>query len=121
MQRRVRQTLAVMLAVDGEQPRRDIPHDGGGGGHTVHAAAALALGVDLAVQKQVVVGFIAALFQLLLDRIRDTLKGRPDAGLLCAAAHQLTRCTVAQNGIDGLLLVCSYINRMIFHFLNFRK
>ena len=95
VQGRIRQALAVVLAVDGQQPCGNIPHDGGGSGHAVDAAAALALGVDLAVQKQVVGDLVAAFFQLLFDGGRDTLKRCPDARLLCAASHQLTRGAVA--------------------------
>ena len=95
MQCRVCQALAVVLAVDGEQPRRNVPHHRRRGGHAVDAAAALALGVDLAVQKQVVGDLVAAFFQLLFDGGRDTLKRCPDARLLCAASHQLTRGAVA--------------------------
>ena len=95
MQCRVCQALAVVLAVDGKKSGGNIPHHAGGSGHTVDAAAALALGVDLAVQKQVVGDLVAAFFQLLFDGGRDTLKRCPDARLLRAASHQLTRGAVA--------------------------
>ena len=98
----VGQALAVVLTVDGKQPCRNIAHHRCRCGHTVDTAAALALGVDLAVQKQVVGSLIAAFFQLCLDRLRDILKGRPNARLLCAAAHQLAGGAVAQNGVDGV-------------------
>ena len=44
-----------------------------------------------------IAGFVlgAAFFQLLFDGGRDTLKRCPDARLLCAASHQLTRGAVA--------------------------
>ena len=102
MQGRVCQALAVVLAVDGKKSGGNIPHHGSGGRHTVDTAAALALGVDLTVQKQVIAGLITALLKLLFDGCRYSLKGGPDTRLLSAAAHKLAGGTVTKNGVDGV-------------------
>ena len=99
---RVGQALAVVLAVDGQQPGADVPHHRGGGGHAIDAAAALALGIDFAVKQQVVQGLVAAALQFGADRFGDILEGGPDTGFLRAAAHQLAGGAVAQDRVDGV-------------------
>ena len=102
MQRRVGQALAVMLAVDGEEPCGNVPHHGSGGGHSVDPAAALALSADLPIQQQVLPRLVTALFQLLLHRNGNPLESGPDTGFGRSAAHQLAAGTVAENGVDGV-------------------
>ena len=99
---RVGQAGAVVLAMDGQQPGGNIPHHAGGSGHTVNTAAAFSVRADLAVQQQVILGTIAAFFHLLPHMGRDRFKRGPNACLGRTAAHQITRGTVAQNGIDGI-------------------
>ena len=96
------QAGAVMLAMDGQQPGRDIPHDAGGCRHPVDAAAALSVGADFPVQQKVIGRTITAFFHLCPGLGGDLLKGGPDARLLGAAAHQFPGSPVPQNGVDGI-------------------
>ena len=96
------QALAVVLAMDAQQPGRDVPHHGGGGRHSVDPAGSLAVGADLAVKQQVLGGLVAAGFQLGTDRCRDLFKGGPDTGFVCTAAHKFPGGAVAEDRVDGI-------------------
>ena len=98
----VGQAGAVVLAVDGKQPGRDLPQHRSGSRHAVDAKIALAFGVDLAVEQQLVSASITALFQLLLHLLRHVSKGGPHAGFGGTAAHQIAGGAVAQNCVDGI-------------------
>ena len=99
---RVCQALAVMLAVNTQEPCGNVPYHSRRGGHAVDAAGTFAVGADFPVQKQIIGVFVAEFFQLFVDRSRNLLKGGPDGGLLGTAANQFPGCTVAKNGVDGV-------------------
>ena len=89
-----------MLAVYAEQTGRNIPHDGGGCRHSVDTADTFAIGIDFAVQQQVVSRFITTGFELSAYRSRNIFKRSPDTGFVGAAAHKIPRGAVAEDGID---------------------
>ena len=98
----VQKAHRIVLAVDVDETAAELPQHRRCGGHPIDAAAALALGGDLAAEHQRRGALVPGLFQTVQHCLRHIVKGGPDHGLGRAGAHKVLGGAVAQNGIDGV-------------------
>ena len=96
------QVLVIVLAMDIDEARGQIPQHGRRGGHTVDPEVAFALGADFTVEQQFVPCFVTGLLQLAAHSLGQVGESGPDTGLGRAGAHQFAAGAVAQDGVDGV-------------------